>query len=103
MDTNDKTLFDKVRVGFRNEKLDWIEFSFAKDTNLSDLTGVLGKPHNKNNLLLANIKRERGGEWETMQYKLVELDEKLATTTNELYSITSLFISYLKESNSKGE
>lgn len=46
----DNTVYKKVRVGFKQEKLDWIEFALNDNTELSKITDVYGKPDNINTI-----------------------------------------------------
>lgn len=44
----DNIVFKKIRVGFKNKKLDWIEFYLNGDIKLSKITDIYGKPDNIN-------------------------------------------------------
>lgn len=47
--------YSLVRVGFKNNKLDWLEFKLAKDINISEFISIYGNPSNINSTYSKNL------------------------------------------------
>lgn len=45
---SDNSTYKKIRVGFKKDKLDWIEFTLNKDVEMSKFTDIYGKPQHIN-------------------------------------------------------
>ncbi|EKE04218.1 MAG: hypothetical protein ACD_20C00096G0001 [uncultured bacterium] len=43
-----KDVYKRIRVGFRNDKLDWLEFTFNEQVKMSEMLDLYGKPRNIN-------------------------------------------------------
>jgi len=43
------SIYKKIRVGFKNNKLDWIEFTLSDNFEISKFTNILGEPPHINN------------------------------------------------------
>lgn len=97
--------YSEIRIGFKNNELDWIEFIFEEKQNLNDFMSLYGMPKNINKAHsdyynyydydFFNVSTDKKGEhfYSLTLFNVPEIDENYKKINDKLPNISELSIS----------